>query len=103
MTGLDRTDLAMARVAIAWYIRAHHINNRAVPAAAWRLSDHLDAMASASGPKPVVPHPHWVTTAQAAERLGCSTRHARRIARKIGERVGRQWLIDPDALPESTP
>lgn len=97
---LDRTDLHMARVAVAWYVRAHHLHRRPVPAAAYRLTDHLEEALSADGPDPVAPQPHWLTTAQAATRLGCSTRHARRIAQKVGRRIGRQWLIPADAVPE---
>ncbi len=96
---LDRTDLRMARVAIAWYIRQHHLHKRPVPAAAWRLSDHLDDM-SESGPEEVAPQPHWLTTREVAERMNCTTRHARRVATRIGKRVGHQWLIPDDALPD---
>ncbi len=97
---LDRTDLHMARVAVAWYVRAHHLHRRPVPPAAYRLADRLDDTLAADGHQPVVPQPHWLTTAQAATRLGCSTRQARRIAEKVGRRIGRQWLIPDDALPQ---
>jgi len=97
---LDRVDINMARVAVAWYIRAHHLHKRPVPAAAYRLADHLEDAVSANGPECVVPEPDWMTTGEVAARLKCSTRHARRIAERIGKRVGRQWLIPPDALPD---
>lgn len=43
----------------------------------------------------------WVTTAEVAERLGCSTRHARRLAERLGgvRKQGR-WQIDALALLE---
>jgi len=43
----------------------------------------------------------WVSTTEVAERLGCSTRHARRLAEQLGgvHRQGR-WYVDDLALTE---
>jgi len=97
---LDLTDLKTARAAVAYYMRGHQLVRKPVPPAAVRLAAHLEQAMSLNGPGVVVPQPHWMTTTEAATRLGCTQRHARRIAQQIGYRVGRQWLIDPDALPE---
>jgi hypothetical protein len=35
-----------------------------------------------------------LTTQDLAELWGCSRRHARRKAALVGEKVGRQWLVD---------
>lgn len=100
MTQLDRIDLQTARAAVNYYMRGHQLVHRPIPPAAVRLAAHLERAMSANGPGVVVPQPHWITTTEVATRLGCTQRHARRIAQRIGHRVGRQWLIDPDALPE---
>jgi hypothetical protein len=101
MTGpLDATDLKTARAAVAYYMRGHQLVHKPIPPAAVRLAAHLEQAMSANGLDSVVPQPHWITTTEAARQLGCTPRHARRIAQQIGHRIGRQWLIDPDALPE---
>jgi excisionase family DNA binding protein len=96
---LDDTDIRMALVAASYYRRAHILCKRPVPAAADRLINHLTHLA-ANGQDSVAAQPHWLTTRQAAELLGCSDRTARRIAARVGRRVGREWLIPVDAISE---
>ena len=100
MTGLDRTDLRTALVAANYYTRAHALIKRPVPDAAIRLIDNLQQALSSSGHPEERPQPQLMTVKQLAEQRGCSTRHARRIATRIGHRFGRQWLIPVDAIEE---
>lgn len=100
MTGLDRTDLATALVAANYYTRAFALIKRPVPDAALRLIDHLHQAMSSSGHPQQVSAEKWITTTQLAERRGCSTRQARRIAQQIGHRIGNRWLIPADAVEQ---
>lgn len=101
MNSLDQTDLRMAWVTANYYRRAHILAKRPVPAAADRLADHLQAAltVSANGQGSVVAQPDWVSTGEAARQLGCSERTARRLAARVGRRVGRERMIPVDALP----
>jgi AraC-like DNA-binding protein len=99
MTDLDRADLKMALVAVSWYRRAFVLAKRPVPPAAERLAQHLEEALAANGQETLAAQPHWVSTKQMAQRLGCSDRTARRIAKQVGHRVGRAWIIPADALP----
>jgi hypothetical protein len=65
-----------------------------------QLAEALRSALAADGREPVAEQPDWVSTRQAARKLGCSERNARRIAARVGHRVGRQWLIPADALPK---
>ncbi len=60
----------------------------------------LNSALSADGREPVAQQPNWVSTREAARRLGCSERNARRIAERVGWKVGRDWQVPADALPE---
>jgi hypothetical protein len=42
-----------------------------------------------------------LTTQDLADRMGCSVRYARRVAARIGTKVGRQWLITEQDLHAS--
>ena len=95
---LDATDLRMARVAVEFYRRACVLSRRAIPPAADRLAGHLEQAMSEVGHASVVPPQEWLTTQQIAERLGCSQRHAQRIANKYGTRHGWTWLTPADAI-----
>lgn len=100
---LDRPDLRMALVATSWYRRAHILAKRPVPPAADRLAQHLEQALGAlatNGQADGAAQPHWLTTRQVAQQLGCSDRTARRIATRIGHRIGRDWLIPADAVRE---
>jgi hypothetical protein len=100
MMTLDRADLRMALAAVSYYRRAHILAKRPVPTAADALAEHLEqALMSASGQDDVAAQPEWLSTGQVARLLGCSERTARRIAARIGSRVGRDWVISADALP----
>jgi hypothetical protein len=96
---LDSTDLKMVRVALCYYVRAHELSKRAVPPAAARLAAHLEIAVADDGHTSVVPQPQWITTAEAAARLGRSPRTVRRIAQRCGRKIGRTWFIPLDALP----
>ncbi len=101
MTGpLDRTDLRMAFVALKYYLRGHTLARKTPELAAYRLAHRLEQIMSADGHDSVGVQPHWLTVKQAAKRTGYSERHMCRIAGRIGHWSGRQWFIDPDALPE---
>ena len=89
---LDPTDLAMARVAVEYYRRAHLLSKREIPPAADRLAAHLASAMAVDGHDSKTSASRWLTTRQIAKRLGCSQRHARRIAERHGTRIGRQWL-----------
>jgi AraC-like DNA-binding protein len=95
---LDDIDVRMALVAASYYRRAHILCKRPVPAAADRLINHLTHLA-VNGQANGVAQPHWLSTKQVAQRLGCSDRTARRIAARVGRRIGRQWVVPADALP----
>jgi hypothetical protein len=94
----------MALVALAYYQSAYVIMGRPIPPEAERLEPRLRALMSANGPESDTSLEKLKTTGQIAQRLNISQRHARRIAEKVGYRVGRQWLTPEDALalPEET-
>jgi hypothetical protein len=99
---LDPIDLKTALSVVGYYRRAHELSKRPVPPAADRLAanlEALDALMSSVGHEPVVAQPHWLTTAEVAARLNISQRHARRIAVRIGQRIGHQLVVPADALP----
>jgi hypothetical protein len=103
---LDSTDLRMAVVAVEYYKRAHILSKRPVPEAARRLTDHLQQALAESSTMASCGHPQQgeaqqlLSTKQLAQRLGCSQRHARRTAARIGRRIGRDWLVAGDTLAE---
>jgi hypothetical protein len=99
---LDSTDLRMALVTVRYYLRAHELIHRPPPPAALRLADHLTSAMSANGQECVGTQPDWLTTRQAAHRLHRTERHARRIAQRVGTKIGSRWLIPADALEEQT-
>lgn len=99
---------AISHLAEAGAGRLFSIDGKSVPADLRRLLDDLAAEAreyvrsdvradvreervrASSGPM------NPLTSAQAAERLGCSERHVRRIASSLGgRRVGAVWTFDP--------
>ncbi len=101
MTGpLDELDLKTALVVVSYFRRAHQLSKREVPPAADRLAERLQVLMSSVGHEPVVVQPDWLTTAEVAARLNISQRHARRIAARIGYRIGHQLVVPADALPE---
>jgi hypothetical protein len=54
------------------------------------------------GHDPASPAAQWISTRDAAQRLRCSNRQARRVAQKIGRKIGAVWVIPADALEEVT-
>jgi excisionase family DNA binding protein len=98
---LNRHDLETCRVGLLWIRRHRQLFNQPPHPAIERAFEHLEeALAtSSSGPEDEAEEQNWITTKEAAELLGCSTRHARRIARRTGCRKdGRDWLIPKGAL-----
>lgn len=100
---IDRVDLETFRVALLW-IRRHRELHRQPPSAAIDRAlaalDHLTCALAANGQAPQPDTGNWLTTAEVAERMGCSQRQARRIAADLGTRIGRQWLIPADRLED---
>ena len=98
---LDRTDLETCRVGLLWIRRHRELHRQPASLAIQRAIERLDetlAM-SASGPEDEAAQQNWITTRLYAERWGCTTRHARRIAPLLGGRKdGRDWLIPEEAL-----
>lgn len=92
MTGLDGTDIEMALVAVRYYLRGLALVQRTPDVAAFRLAHHLELLMSVDGHDSVVRQQEWLTVNQAAQRTGKSERHTRRIAAKVGRKVGRQGL-----------
>lgn len=100
---LDSTDLRMALVAVKYYLRAHQLAQRTPDLAAFRLAHHLeDTIMSVDGHDPVGAQQHLLTVKQLAEHTGVSERHARRIASRVGRKIGRQWLTPVDAVTVRT-
>lgn len=68
------------------------------------LRQAMSAEPQTDRPKPVGAHTdsaRWITTRKAAEMLGCTERHARRIAGRLdGIRDGRGWFIPESAIRE---
>jgi len=98
---VDVTDLETCRVGLLWIRRHRQLHSQPPSPAIERAVEHLEQAlaASASGPEDEAAEQNWLTTKQAAELLGCSTRHARRIAQRTGGRKdGRDWLIPEGAL-----
>jgi hypothetical protein len=97
---LSGPSLAAALQAVRIAARQRGLNG-VRPSADWgQLVEAFTTALSADGREPVAAQQEWVSTRQAATILGCSERQARRIAAQVGHRVGRQWLIPKDALPE---
>lgn len=98
---LDHIDLKTCRVGLLWIQRHRELYRQPADPAVDRAIEHLEEVLSVSarGPKDDAVEENWVTTKQAAERLGCSARHIRRIAERLcGRRDGRDWLIPEGAL-----
>lgn len=96
-----------ARYAAAVAIRARHRNGMSASRDLERLYNATTM--SATGQTDLEPSldadddgvTEWATTEEAATLLGCSARHARRLAPRLGgRRAGRGWLIDRQALTE---
>jgi hypothetical protein len=97
---LNQGDIRTALAAVEFWRSAHRLSQLPVPPALDRTAANLQAMAALKRQEGVVPQPQWLTTAEVAERMQCSTNTALRTARRLGHRVGRQWLTPADALPE---
>jgi hypothetical protein len=97
---LHRTDLETCRVGLLWIQRHRELHRQPTSPSIERAIEHIEKVLSMSacGPEGEAPEDNWITTRQYAERWGCSTRHARRIAPLIGGRKdGRDWLIPETA------
>ncbi len=93
----------MALVAVKYYLRAHMLAQRTPDLAAYRLAHNLeDTIMSANGRDHVGAQQELLTVKQIAEHTGVSERHARRIATRLGRKIGRQWLTPADAVTGRT-
>ena len=97
MTGLDATDIRMAQVCVNYYISALKHMKRPVPESAHHLLANITALADI-GQEPVVVQQELLTTAEVAQRLGCSTRTAQRIANRVGYPLGPILVVPADAI-----
>jgi hypothetical protein len=97
---LDHIDLKTCRVGLRWIQRHRVLHRQPADPAIDRAIEHLEETISmsASGPEDEATQQNWITTKEAAERWGCSQRHARRIAAQHGRKNGRDWLIPEGAL-----
>ena len=107
---LDGADLATARSALL-FVRHAVAARRENTAALDRTLANFDAtLATSANGSRSTPARHtgiddeWVSTTEAATRLGCSERWAREIAPTVGgrKRAGR-WWIPRSALPQEEP
>lgn len=96
---LDTADIRMALHVVGYYRSIYESIKRPVPPEAARLEDHLQQALSVHGQESVAPQVNWMTTREVARRCNCSERNARRIAQSVGKKVGRQWMVSADALP----
>ena len=87
---LDSADLRTVRAAVLWFIASYQRDHKPAPPAAHRALDNLTRAMSVCGQETVAPQPQWIATTEAAKRMGCTPRHARRIVRL------RDGLIESD-------
>jgi hypothetical protein len=100
VTDLDNTDLHAIAVALLWIRRHRELHRQPPSAAIERALDHLTSTLAANG-QGAEPNPRdLLTTAEVAKRVGCSKRHALRIAQRLGARVGRQWLTPAELVED---
>ena len=99
-SGLDLADIRTVLAALQFHRRAHEWSRLPVPPALDRAADNLQAMVAFKRQEDVVPQTQWLTTAEVADRMRCSLSTALRIARRVGQQVGRIWLTPDTALPE---
>ncbi|MCB0928621.1 MAG: helix-turn-helix domain-containing protein [Mycobacterium sp.] len=97
---LDAGQAAAVRYCVAETVRRRLLAGAPVPSWLRTLHDTLTAAGmSGNGPEPVGAEEQWVTTQQAADEIGCSARHIRRNAHRLGgHKYGRAWLIPRSAL-----
>lgn len=101
---LDAADLRATRFVVAEFTRRRRLAGQAVPPAVARLYCHL---MSDNGPEPVVaqeqsePATELIDSNQAAEILGCTERHVRRIVADIdGHRIAGRWTFNRHTVTE---
>jgi hypothetical protein len=93
-------DIRTVLAALRFYRRAHEWSRLPVPPELDLVAANLTALVAFKRQEDVVPQEEWLTTAQVADRMHCSSSTALRTARRHGHRVGRIWLTPADALPE---
>ncbi|MGV9795558.1 helix-turn-helix domain-containing protein [Gordonia sp. NPDC003422] len=97
-TTLDTAQTKVALWVLAEFKRRRRIVGQPIPAAVADLHTHL--LMSACGPSPEPARAQskpaeQVDTLQAADLLGITPRHVRRLARDLdGQRIGRQWVFN---------
>ncbi|BCQ09667.1 hypothetical protein JMUB5695_03117 [Mycobacterium heckeshornense] len=105
----DEIDLRAAYYCVAEVLRHRRLSGAPIPA--W-LREHFDRLdtaircTSSSGHEPGCggeqsEQGSWLTATQAAQALGVSARHVRRLAADLdGQLVGGRWLFPADAVSE---
>lgn len=104
---VDGDTLATLRWAVAVAVREKRRNGTR-PGPILAALDHAAAQAMTAARQADIPAPaarphsdQWLTTEQVADRLGCSQRHAQRLAATLdARRAGQQLLFDPDTVHE---
>ncbi|KMV22378.1 helix-turn-helix domain-containing protein [Mycobacterium heckeshornense] len=107
---LDETDLRAAYFCVAEVVRRRRLSGQPIPSWLRGHFDRLDravraAAASTSGHESGCAEQElqqqWLTATQAAQALGVSARHVRRLAADLdGQLVGGRWLFPAAAVSE---
>lgn len=87
-------------LAVLYLVRHHRARRLPVPPAVAALAARAETeLRSATGPDTPTTRAEWISTPEAARRLGCSDRHIRRRARALGGRkIAGRWLIPTTAV-----
>lgn len=88
-------------LAIAFLVNHHRARRLPVPHRVGLLAQRVDheLHCAASGTAEPSPEPQWIGTTEAAQRLGCSERWARKLAPRLGGRqISGRWLIPTDRI-----
>lgn len=98
---LDDLDRHTIAVALEW-IRRHRALHHQPPAPAIdrALRNLLTSTMAANGLAAQADPRQLLTVAEVARTVGCSKRHARRIAARLGTRHGHQWLVPAERLKD---
>lgn len=98
---LDDTDMHTVAVALMWIRRHRELHRQPPSPAIERALNHLmTSTMAANGQARQADPRELLTTAEVARTVGCSKRHARRIAARLGTRHGHQWLVPAERLKD---
>lgn len=91
-------------LAVAFLVRHHRTARLPVPprvgVLAQRVEHELTQLrCAATGTGDHHDQTRWIGTTEVAHRLGCSERHARNLAERLGgQRISGRWIIPENAL-----